>query len=605
MKILQLHVDWVEFEPLKEEIGLVEPIEKKKVKLENILLLLTTVEKNDDVYAAKKAIEEIIKTLKNLGLNRILIYPYAHLSKELADPVTSLQVLKEMERIAKENGIEVYRAPFGWSKKLSYSIKGHPLAEQFKEIEKVDESIKKEEKKIEKKFFIFTKEGKLLNLSDYSFKDGEEDFKILVEQEALGIKGKENPEPKYIQIAKKFGIEWEEFSDIGHMRYNPLGSFMIDVLEEYVSERVKKLPFPVYFVKGTNMFDLKQKAIAEHASLFGQRMYLVESENRKFVMRYAACFQQFSLAKDWQISYRNLPFGMFEVADSYRFEQSGETLLCFRMRKFLMPDLHVFCRDMEEAKKQFLLLHEIIHSEMERLGRKYVSLYNLTSLDFLENNKDFFIELVKRENYPVLICVYPPGANYYWTLNIEYHIIDELKRAREIGTIQIDIGNAKRFGIKYIDEKGEQRHPIILHSAIIGSLERFLYTILDNAVKENTLPLWISPIQVRILPVSDKYLDEAMKIGEKMREMGVRVQVDDRSDTLEKKVRDAEISWINYIVVVGEKEIKKNKISVRLKGGETREMSVDELVSEIREKTKGYPSLEISIPLRLSLTPKF
>ncbi|MGC9059236.1 MAG: threonine--tRNA ligase [Candidatus Aenigmatarchaeota archaeon] len=604
MKMLQLHVDFIEFEPTQKEMDFAEETDKKRVRVEDCLLALISVENKDDISTAKLAFDELKKSLENLKVKKLVIYPYAHLSKELADPVTSLQILKEIERIAKENKIDVLRAPFGWTKKLSFSVKGHPLAEQFKEIGKG----KVEERKIEKKYFVLTKDGSLIDVKDYKFKKGEEDFKILVEQEALGVKGKENPKPKYLEAMKKFGIEWEEMSDLGHMRYSPLGAFILDMASEYVSKVVSSLPFNVYFVKGTNMFNLKEKAIAEHASLFGQRMYVVNSEDRQLVLRYAACFQQFAIAKDWQISYKHLPFGMFEVADSYRFEQSGELLLGFRMRKFLMPDLHVFCKDLEDAKKQFLILHEIIHKEMEKLGRKYVSLYNLTSLEFFEKNKEFFLELVKRENYPVLICVYPPGINYYWSLNIEYHIIDELKRAREIGTVQIDFGNSKRFGITYVDENGKKQYPIILHSAVLGSLERFIYTIFDNVIKEEnpSLPLWLSPIQVRIIPVSKKYVEDAKKIALKLRERMIRSDVDDREETVEKKIRDAEVSWINYIVVIGEKEIKSNILSVRERGSKKiREVKVEDLIKEIEEKTKEYPKKMINLPIEVSARPVF
>lgn len=604
MKILQLHVDYVEYEPIQKEMSAAEDTEKKKVRIENCLLLLTSVEDKDDESTANKALEEINNSLKNLKVNKIVIYPYAHLSNTLADPVKSISILKEMERIAKDTGIEVYRAPFGWTKKLSFSVKGHPLAEQLKDIGKG----KTFEKKIEKKYYILTKEGELVEVNKYEFKKGEEDFKILVEQEALGVKGKENPEPKYLKFMKKFGIEWEEMSDLGHMRYGPLGSFILEILGEYVSKVVSSLPFPIYFVKGTNMFNLKEKAIAEHASLFGQRMYVVGSEDRQLVLRYAACFQQFAMIKDWQLSYKNLPFGAFEIADSYRFEQSGELLLGFRVRKLLMPDLHIFCKDLENAKQQFLILHEKIHSEMEKLGRKYVSLYNLTSLEFLEENKDFFRKLMERENYPALICVYPPGVNYYWLLNIEYHIIDSLGRAREIGTVQIDFGNAKRFGITYVDKDGSKKYPIILHTAILGSLERFMYVVFDNLVSEKNpiLPLWISPIQVRVIPVSSKYLEYARKIALKLRENMIRADLDDREETVERKIRDAEVAWINYIIVVGEREIKNNKLTVRRReSGEIKELSEEELINEIEKESKGFPKKMINLPLEVSKRPIF
>ncbi len=604
MKILQLHVDFVEYEPIQKEIGAAEEAEKNKVRVENCLLLLTSVEDKDDESTASKAIEEVENSLKSLRLNKIVIYPYAHLSNVLADPVTSMTILREMEKIAAEKGIEVHRAPFGWTKKLSFSVKGHPLAEQLKDVGKG----KVVEKKIEKKYFVLTKECELIDVDMYRFKEGEEDFKILVEQEAIGVKGRENPEPKYLKFMKKFGIEWEEMSDLGHMRYGPIGSFIFDMLGEYVSQVVSSLPFPVYFIKGTNMFNLKEKAIAEHASLFGQRMYVVKSEDRQLVLRYAACFQQFSMIKDWQISYRNLPFGAFEVADSYRLEQSGELLLGFRVRKLMMPDLHVFCKDLEEAKEQFLVLHKVIHSEMEKLGRKYVSLYNLTSLEFFEKNKSFFAKLLENEKYPVLICVYPPGANYYWLLNIEYHIVDELGRAREIGTVQMDFGNAERFGITYVDENGKKKNPIILHSAILGTIERFMYTLFDNLVKEENpvFPLWLSPIQVRVIPVSSKYVEDAKKVAIRLREKMIRADIDDREDTVQKKIRDAETSWINYIVVFGEKELKSGRLTVRnRKTREIREMREEELIEIIEKETRGFPRRMINLPLEVSKRPIF
>jgi threonyl-tRNA synthetase len=218
------------------------------------------------------------------------------------------------------------------------------------------------------------------------------------------------------------------------------------------------------------------------------------------------------------------------------------------------------------------------------------------------------MKLAERESYPVLICVYPPGINYYWLLNIEYHIIDNLGRAREIGTVQIDFGNSERFGISYVDENGKRKYPIILHSAILGSLERFLYVIFDNLVREKNpvLPLWLSPIQVRVLPVSNKYKEEARKVALRLREKMIRADLDDREETVERKIRDAEVSWINYIVVVGKKEIEGKKLTVReRKSGRIRELSEEELVKEIEKEIEGFPKRMISLPLEVSKRPVF
>jgi threonyl-tRNA synthetase len=156
----------------------------------------------------------------------------------------------------------------------------------------------------------------------------------------------------------------------------------------------------------------------------------------------------------------------------------------FRLRKLHMPDCHIYCKSLEEAKQVTTKLHDKIYEEIGKLNRDYVSIYNITE-EFLKSHKDYVMQLVKREGKPVLLNFVPEGI-YYWVLNIEYHIIDELERPREIATFQIDIGNAKRFDISYVDEKGQKNFPIIIHTAVIGSIERYLFTVLDNCAVMET-----------------------------------------------------------------------------------------------------------------------
>ena len=303
-----------------------------------------------------------------------------------------------------------------------------------------------------------------------------------------------------------------------------------------------------------------------------------------------------------------MPFGAFEVADSYRLEQSGELLLGFRVRRMNMPDLHVFCKDLNEAKEWFLKLHKKVYEEIKALGGDYVSLYNLTSKEFFEENKGFFKQLVKLEKKPALLCFYPPGINYYWTLNIEYHIIDKMSRPREIATVQIDVGNAKRFGIKFADKEGKENYPIILHTAIIGTVERYIYTLFDLALKMKhpMLPLWLSPTQVRMIPVSHRFEKDAEKIAERVEKNNIRVDVDDRSLTMQKKIREAETEWINYVVVIGQKEIDSRLLAIRdRKFEEIRQMKLEELVREIKQNMVDKPFRRSVIPRLLSKRPQF
>jgi threonyl-tRNA synthetase len=610
MRILQLHSDFIEYEPIRKEITSAAEAEKKRVRLNDIVVLFTSVEKGDNEAVAKKAIEDVKAYLKKINLNHILIYPYAHLSSDLASPSDAMKILHVMEEYADELGIEAACAPFGWNKQFTISIKGHPLAEQARvytaealtgQVERIRPSPLKE-------YLILTPDGKVYDPKEYAYNPDETDFRILVEKEALGKESKAVGEPRYIRHMKKFGIDWETMSDLGHMHYCPEGTIMYEAIASYAQSIVASLPLPVYHIKGSNMFNLDLPPVREHAELFGDRCYQLNVEDKSFVMRYAACHQQFAVIRNWVISYRNLPFGAFEIADSYRLEQSGELLLSFRVRRMNMPDLHVFCRDIEEAKEWFLKLHEKIYEEIKNLGRDYWSLYNLTSREFFESNREWFNKLTRLEGKPVLLCFYPKGINYYWILNIEYHIIDAMQRPREIGTVQIDVGNARRFGIKYIDRNGEERYPIILHSAIIGTIERYMYALFDSAIKMTrpSLPTWVSPTQVRLIPVSAEHLAYAQTIAEILTQEEIRADVDDRDMSVSSKIREAEIMWVPYIAVVGDKEIEDTTVSVRIRAKkEQASFTISQFVGMIKKEIDGKPRIPSRLPTLMSSRPRF
>ncbi|GBC68808.1 Threonine--tRNA ligase 2 [archaeon HR01] len=600
-----MHVDFIEYRPVRKEIELAEESDSAPRRYEEALVVFVSVEPEDDESVADMAVEDVYRHMSRLKVGRLVIYPFAHLARELARPEHALEVVRRMEERAKTLLPEVYRAPFGWNKALSISVKGHPLAEMSRVFTK-SQARTPEVRTASKTYLILTPEGDSLQPEMVSSRSFPEEFRILVEREALGLESPPKGEPEYIRVLKRLGIDWEEMSDLGHMRYGPDGTLVFDLISDYADRVVQELGIPVYRVRGTNLFSLESRPIREHAGLFGQRMYKVEVDGRQYVMRYAACFQQFALARNWVISYKHLPFGAFEIADSYRLEQSGELVLGFRVRKMTMPDLHIFCRDIGEAMEIFKRVHDKIYSEIEKLGRDYVSLYNLTSRRFYEGHRDFFRELVAREGKPVLLSFYPEDSNYYWVLNIEYHIIDKMGRPREIGTVQLDTGNAERFGIVYTDREGAKAYPVILHTALIGTVERYLYTVLDTALqsKPPTLPVWLSPTQVRVIPVSEKYLSHARKIALKLSEENIRADLDDRSESLSKKIFDAETAWIPYIAVVGEREARTGRISVReRRTGKQVRITLKGLVSRISSETKGYPFRPLRAPLEVSKRP--
>ena len=604
-----MHSNFIEYTPIKKETANAEEAQKKTSRLDDVVVLFTCVEEGDNEAVAKQAISEVKDAVQKLKANKILIYPYAHLSSNLAKSATALTILKAMEKYAKEAGMETYRSPFGWNKQFTISIKGHPLAEQSKVIMPTEKG--KEKKKVRKwkipkpEYLILKVNGETADPKEYEFGKDEEDIRTLVEKEVFK-KEAAGGEPRIIAILNRFGFEWEPSSDSGHMRYSPKAALMVELAGDYAWQSVNELNIPSFFIKGTNLFNLNVPAIREHADLFGERLYTIRVDNEEFILKYAACFQQFSMLKDWMISYKHIPFGMFEIADSYRLEQSGETLLGFRLRRFYMPDYHVFCRDLEQAKDMTLKVHEKIHEKVRELGNHYVSLYNLTK-SFFEKNRKFMKELVRVDEKPALLHFVPEGK-YYWVINVEYHITDELKRSREIATVQIDMGNAKRFGIKYTNESSEESYPSILHTAVIGGIERYLYTVFDAALKQHvpSLPLWLAPTQVRIIPISDKFIEDAKKTVDAIEKQCVRVDIDDRPLTMQKKVREAEIEWINYVIVIGQREIDSDILPVRDRQiGKIRNMRLQQLIDEIKKKTVDKPFQSLTLPRELSKRPQF
>jgi len=606
MRVVLLHSDWIEFQPKKKAIKNPEEVDMNLKRIEEALVVLVTIEKDDDETVIDQAVDDILDIKERVKAPRVVIYPWAHLSKNLAEPSKALNILRELERRIIDKGIEVFRAPFGWYKVFRISVKGHPLAELSREFKGGEEKVVT--RKGEKKFIILTPHGEELDPAEVDLSQFNKDFQNLVKKEALKepLKGGKS---KVLTYLLRFGFEWEPYSDYGHMRLGPYAALIFDLVAEYSRIVSRKLGIPVYEVRGTAFFNLDEKPVKEHADLYGDRLYIVETDKGNFVLRYAACHQQFAMLKDWQISYKNLPLGAFEIADSYRYEQSGETELSFRLRRFWMPDTHILVEDEEVAKDWVLKVHDLIMKEMEKLGRNYELLVNVVSPDQYERYKDYLFELAKKVGKPILISVYPPtGLNYYWTINIEYIIRDHMDRPREIGTVQIDIGNAKRFQIKYVDKNNNERYPVILHTAIIGSIERYIYAQFDTAVQKDKpmLPTWLSPVQVRFIPIRSEYLGKVEKLAKILEDHGYRVDIDDTDRTLDRKIVDAEREWVPYIIVIGQKEIESGELTVRVRAeGKQVKMTINELLSRLNRETEDYPKKPIYFSRYLSKRPKY
>jgi len=624
VKILQLHSNFIEYRPVEKEIASAEESERKLNRLEEIVVLFICVEKGDTVKTARKAIADLKEFLDRIKTRRILIYPYAHLSSSLASPNEALEILKEMESYADTLGIETYRAPFGWCKEFTISIKGHPLAEQFRSIlpgeeekgELISKALKAEEK-IKSHWYIMEPDGRLIPIEDYDF-SSHENLKKFANYEISKMRAAQRTPPHVNLMRRLELVDYESASDPGNFRWYPKGRLIKSLMEQFVTEKI--IAYGGMEVETPIMYDLEHPALSSYLHRFPARQYILRSDDKEFFLRFSACFGQFLMLHDAQISYRQLPLKIYELTRySFRREKSGELSGLRRLRGFTMPDVHAICADIDQAKEEFLERFQLSIETLEGFGlsREDYELAVRFTRDFYQENKGFISSLIRHFGKPALVEMWDERF-FYFVLKWEFNFVDNLDKASALSTDQIDIENAGRYGISYIDEKGESRTPLILHCSPSGAIERDLYAMLEKAYMEQKkgrppmLPLWLSPTQVRVIPVTDRFFAEAEKIAEEFSRRNVRADWDDRSLTMQRKIREAEMEWVPYIIVVGQREIESGVLSVRdrrvsgaERRGEIRKMKLEELVAEIKERTKDKPFKPLSLPMMLSRRPRF
>jgi threonyl-tRNA synthetase len=630
MKILLLHSDFIEWEPKEKAIKNAEEIEKKVSSVKDVLVVFSAVEKNDEgkeKTIIDKTSEEIDKVAKEVKANNIVVYPYVHLSKTPSSPSAALTVLKGVETQLKGMKYSVHRAPFGYYKRFTIAVKGHPLSELSREIvaddvveakAEVSKALEKE-KTLASDWYVLDIEGKLHKLSieegnvkgfDFSKHNNLEKF-ARYEMAKSRVADKE---PPHVRLMRKLElVDYESGSDPGNLRFLPKGRLIKSLLEEYVTGKV--IGYGGMEVETPIMYDYEHPALKDYLNRFPARQYTIETPNKRVFLRFSACFGQFLMAKDANISYRNLPMRMYELTRySFRVEQRGELAGLRRLRAFTMPDCHAMCRDIEQAKGEMLtrldLAKDILNGVGVPLNENLEGALRVVK-DFYDDNRDFLKTVVKKIGKPVLLEMWSKQF-FYFIFKYDLNFVDALDKAAALTTDQIDVENAKRYGIMYMDSDNTKKYPIILHLSPSGAIERVMYALLEKAHMESAkgknpiLPLWLCPTQARFIPVSDKFLKQTEAIAEEIAKEGIRVDVDDRKESVQKKIRDSEIEWVPFAVVIGERELTENKLAVRLREtGKVEKHTQKAFVDMIKKQTEGKPFKALPLPRLLTKRPIF
>lgn len=607
MRILLIHSDYLNYN-VKNKTPVAEEIEdaKKQGAFDESLVVFTAVEKDDENNPqgiVKNLVKEVIKTNDQVKAENIVLYPYAHLSSSLSSPKVAVQVLKDAEEALDAEGLNVKRVPFGWYKAFEISCKGHPLSELSRTITAEEE----EEEEVEKKpsSWSILDGDKIIDIDVFKFENDQ--LEKLVSYE-LGTGASDAGEPPHVKLMREKELcDYESASDVGNLKWFPKGRLVRDLLADYVYNLVvdqgaMPIETPIFY-------DLDNEAINVHAAKFGERQYRTDTK-KNLMLRFACCFGAFRVMADPFITWKNLPAKLYELSTySFRFEKKGEVVGLKRLRAFTMPDFHSFCADMNSTLEEFSKQTDMCIQTGVDLDVNYEIIFRATK-DFYDENKDWMYSIGKKIGKPVLLEILPE-RKHYWSCKIDFAAIDYLGRPIENPTVQIDVESGKRFDITYLGEDGKEHYPTILHCSPTGSIERVICSLLEKTAieldeKAPMLPTWLSPIEVRIITVGEDHKDFANELYDKINAENIRVDVDDRDESVGKKIRNAATEWIPYIFVVGDNEKESGVFSVTVREtGEKVDMTVDELIKEVLDKTKGMPYRGLPLPKDISTRINF
>ncbi|MEK6969495.1 MAG: threonine--tRNA ligase [Nanoarchaeota archaeon] len=566
MKILTIHADFIEFESKKKAIKTAEEgIKEGKHRVEECLVIFTAVEKRDEnnlKVVTEKYVQEIKNIAQQINAKKIVLYPYAHLSSSLSNPQAAENLLKEAEKLLAEK-FSVTRAPFGWYKSFTLSCKGHPLSELSREFS-VEGSGKVDEKELTE-----AEIKSLLNQISRSRLDAS--------------KLKEND---HRIIGKNLDL-WS-FNEVapGMVFWHNKGLLIKNLLIDYWREVHQKAGYQE--ISTPQIMDKKLWLLSGHWNKYKENIFLTEYEKRMFAVKPMNCPGGMLVYKSSSKSYKDLPLRVGELGVVHRQELSGVLAGLFRVIQFTQDDAHIFCTEEQiedEVGKIINLITEMFatfditldHIELSTRPEKRVGsdkIWDLTEsiLEKVLKNKKMTYKINK-------------GDGAFYGPKIDFHLKDSLDRTWQCSTIQLDMAMPERFDLEYADNEGKLKRPIMLHRVIYGSIERFIGIMTEHL--NGRFPLWLSPVQVKVLTVTDRNIPFAEKVTEKLKEAGVRVELDSRTETIGKKIRDAQMEKINYMVTIGDKEVEKNTLAVRSRKGDVVfGLAIEKFIVQLQEEIK-------------------
>jgi len=563
MKTLNLHTDYIKFKPLKKALKSMEPLsdlEKEEKHVENALAVLTAVEKGDE--NVEGVVGELINSIKDiakqLDVSNIVLYPYAHLSSDLAPPNVAIEVLNLAEKLLKKENFNVHKAPFGYYKEFEMKVKGHPLSE-------LSRSIKVKGNEVEEKYDPqqLLREISKSKLDTSKLKDN--DHRIL---------GKQMDLFSFNEVAP------------GMVFWHNNGLIIKDELVNFWKEEHRKAGYQL--IETPQILDEKLWKISGHWEKYKENIFLSEYEGRSFAVKPMNCPGGMLVYKNSPKSYKDLPLRVGELGVVHRQELSGVLAGLFRVIKFTQDDAHIFC-DESQIEGEVGLIIDMINLFFSKFNFEFDHVELSTRPekrigdDKIWDKAEKALEnVLKKRKMKYQIN---KGDGAFYGPKIDFHAKDSQGRTWQLSTIQLDFAMPERFELEYVDKDNKKKRPIMLHRVIYGSLERFIGVLLEST--NGRLPTWLAPMQVRVLNFTERNENYAKEVIKKLGDgiPNLRIDADFRSNTVPSKVKEAELMKVPYVIVVGDKEEKEKSLAVRVRGSnKIQNFGLDEFISKIKKE---------------------
>ncbi|MBU1113458.1 MAG: threonine--tRNA ligase, partial [Candidatus Omnitrophica bacterium] len=387
---------------------------------------------------------------------------------------------------------------------------------------------------------------------------------------------------------RKIGKELDLFSiheeaGAGFVYYHPRGAVIKNIIEDFLRRENSKRGYELVSIPHIAKIDLYDTS--GHTSYYRENMYFMKIDQQDYVIKPMNCPGHILIYKRKLNSYRDLPIRFFELGTVYRYEKSGVLHGLLRVRGFTQDDAHIFCRP-DQLKEEIISVLEFIDYTMKKFEFNYEVNLSTRPEKFTGQAEDWdraekvLKEALEEKNIPFAV---DPGAGVFYGPKIDVKLKDALGRLWQGPTVQVDFNLPQRFDLSYIDEDSSKQRPVMIHRAILGSIERFLGALIENYAGK--FPLWLSPVQISILNVTKESKDYALKIEEVLKTKGLRVEADTKDETLQKKIREKELLKVPYMAIVGKIEQESGKISLRARGMKNLgTMEIEQLVEKLKQE---------------------